>query len=77
MLPKQSTTRTAGQEGMTAVDDVMVKDPFCETYFPQRKAIKGVVKGETLYFCSAACRDKFLDSVSDKKASEQSLTNDQ
>ena len=48
------------------VDDVMVKDPYCEVYFPKRKGIQLKVKGEDLYFCSPECRDKFIESKSDQ-----------
>ena len=47
------------------VDDVMVKDPFCETYFPQRNGIKRVIGGQTYYFCSTECRDKYLEAIKD------------
>jgi YHS domain-containing protein len=70
--PAKSTTRTSEQGGLTKVDDVMVKDPFCETYFPERKGIRGVIEGKTYYFCSAACRDRFLESGSGAKPSESS-----
>jgi YHS domain-containing protein len=45
------------------VDDVMIKDPLCETYFPKKDGVKAVVKGEALYFCSEACRDEYLDRM--------------
>ena len=67
VLPQKSTRRTRGEEGLTEIDDVMVKDPFCGTYFPQQKAVKGVLKGKTYYFCSTECRDKFLESASKGK----------
>jgi uncharacterized protein len=67
MLPQKSTRRTRGEEGLTEIDDVMVKDPFCGTYFPEQKAVKGVVEGKTYYFCSTECRDKFLESASKSK----------
>lgn len=41
------------------VDDIMVKDPFCEVYFPRRKGVRALIKGEELYFCSPECRDKY------------------
>jgi YHS domain-containing protein len=47
------------------IDDVMVKDPYCEVYFPKRKGTQLRVKGEDLYFCSPECRDKFIESSSD------------
>ncbi len=48
------------------IDDVMVKDPYCEVYFPKRKGIQLKVKGEDLYFCSPECRDKFIESRPDQ-----------
>lgn len=48
------------------IDDVMVKDPYCEVYFPKRKGIQLRVKGENLYFCSPECRDKFIESKSNQ-----------
>ena len=62
------------EEGLTKVDDVMVKDPFCETYFPERKGIKGVIEGKTYYFCSTTCRDRFLESASGENHPEESLS---
>lgn len=41
------------------IDDVMVKDPYCEVYFPQRKGVPLKKDGERLLFCSEACRDKY------------------
>lgn len=55
------TPEAAG--GMIPVDDVMVKDPVCETYIPKRDGIRVTVNGETITFCSTACRDKYLDKT--------------
>lgn len=35
------------------------RDPVCGTYIPETTAIQLKVRGEALYFCSAACRDKY------------------
>ena len=35
------------------------KDPVCGTFVPPSTAVQKTVGGETYYFCSAACRDKF------------------
>jgi len=48
------------------IDDVMVKDPYCEVYFPKRKGIQLKVKGEDLFFCSPECRNRFIESRSDQ-----------
>ena len=48
------------------VNDVMLKDPYCEVYFPKRKGIQLKVKGEDLFFCSPECRNRFIESRSDQ-----------
>jgi len=37
----------------------LVRDPHCGTYVPKTRAIAVSAGGETLYFCSAACRDAY------------------
>jgi ribosomal protein L24E len=37
----------------------MVKDPYCEVYFPKRKGVPLKKNAEVLLFCSEECRDKF------------------
>lgn len=34
------------------------RDPVCGTYISAASSIKKTVSGETLHFCSEACRDK-------------------
>lgn len=47
------------------VDDVMVKDPVCGAYFAQRKGVALTVSDNVLHFCSAECRDSYLEQHSD------------
>ncbi len=42
------------------IDDLMVKDPNCQTYIPKRDAVRAERNGETYYFCSRECRDAYL-----------------
>ena len=37
----------------------LVRDPQCGTYVPKARAIAVQRGGETLYFCSAKCRDEY------------------
>lgn len=37
----------------------MVKDPYCNTYIPMSNAYKASVNGETCYFCSQECLEKY------------------
>jgi YHS domain-containing protein len=36
------------------------KDPVCGTFISTSTAIQKRVGGEIYYFCSSACRDKFV-----------------
>jgi hypothetical protein len=38
----------------------LVRDPHCGTYVPKARALAASAGSETLYFCSAACRDAYL-----------------
>ena len=42
------------------IDDVMVKDPVCGIYFPQREGVELQHDGQHLIFCSTACRDQYV-----------------
>lgn len=42
------------------VDDVMIKDPVCGTYFVQRKGVSLMQGNQRLDFCSESCRDRYL-----------------
>jgi uncharacterized protein len=42
------------------IDDIMVKDPVCEVYFPKKSGVSLSIEGKTLYFCSEECKDKYL-----------------
>jgi YHS domain-containing protein len=48
------------------IDDVMVKDPVCGIYFPQREGVALKRGGQTLLFCSASCRDRFLEELKEE-----------
>jgi len=49
------------------IDDIMVKDPFCEVYFPKRNGIQIIFEGRELFFCSIECRDKYINLHSQKE----------
>ncbi len=60
-LNRPISSKSAGQ-----IDDIMVKDPYCEVYFPKREGVHLNIDGEDLYFCSKECRDKFIAARSEK-----------
>ncbi len=49
-----------GTRDGVAIDDVLVKDPVCNTYIPQRQAVVLLHDRKTYHFCSDACRKSFL-----------------
>ncbi|MBN1881458.1 MAG: hypothetical protein JW885_04725 [Deltaproteobacteria bacterium] len=46
-----------------AVNDVMVQDPSCGVYLPKNDAIRARINGETHYFCSDACIQRFKEGI--------------
>jgi len=60
MFPAASSSRSVSDKTTTEIDDVMIKDPFYEAYFPKRNGVHLKVNGNDLYFCSIQCKDKYL-----------------
>ena len=58
---KKVFNKTAGE-----IDDVMVKDPFCEVYFTKKDGVHLRIEGKDFYFCSTKCRDNFVEKYSKK-----------
>ncbi|NOX24772.1 MAG: YHS domain-containing protein [Deltaproteobacteria bacterium] len=44
------------------MDDLLVEDPVCHTYVPQKDSECLKSHGKTYYFCSQECRQKFKDN---------------
>ena len=68
VLKSLSESKKQNFPGManTRIDDVMIKDPFCEVYFPKREGHHLKYDGKDLYFCSSACREKFIAGRSER-----------
>jgi uncharacterized protein len=60
MFPDARSPKNVSAKGAGQIDDVMIKDPYCETYFPRRDAVHLNLSGNDLYFCSKECRDKYI-----------------
>jgi YHS domain-containing protein len=41
----------------------LARDPICGTFVVPGKAVEFARGGETLYFCSDACRRRFLEKA--------------
>ncbi len=53
-MPFATRSRESGHE------EVLVQDPWCKSYVPKGQAISLHHAGETLYFCSPECKERFL-----------------
>ena len=42
-----------------ALADELVKDPVCRTYVVKSRAVSRAAGGDTRYFCSDECADRF------------------
>lgn len=62
MPPPEGEPERRGGE----IDDVMVKDPLCEAYFPRRDGVPLSYGGQQLLFCSKECRDRFIAMQSNR-----------
>lgn len=60
MLKGGPSKNKVSREPTGEIDDVMVKDPYCEVYFPKRNGVHLKIDGKELYFCSTECRNKFI-----------------
>jgi len=52
--------KPVGEKDIEKINDIMVKDPYCNTYFPKKDGICLKMNGQNLYFCSTECRDKYI-----------------
>ena len=53
------------QEVIAFGGEIMVKDPICGMELEESKSIKLEKNGQTYFFCSKICQDKFLNKVKD------------
>jgi uncharacterized protein len=67
IFPTAPTSKPVTGKTVGEIDDVMIKDPFCEAYFPKRNAVHVNVSGKDLSFCSVECKDKYIAALSEKK----------
>ena len=66
MLQGRPSQNTVSNKTVGEIADVMIKDPFCEIYFPKKDGVHLRFEGKDLYFCSKECRDKFVEKYSTK-----------
>ena len=63
LSPGSGTQTKQGPANKVPLTGELKKDPACGTYISAATSIKETVGGETFYFCSKQCRDKYLASA--------------
>lgn len=58
-MNSQVASRGGQNPAGPAAGGELKKDPVCGTYVAPATSVTKTVKGEQLYFCSTACRDKY------------------
>jgi len=61
--PSQSSQSGPASEKQVPLTGELKKDPACGTYIAAATSIQEKVGGETIYFCSKQCRDKYVASL--------------
>jgi YHS domain-containing protein len=61
LFSSSTTTPERARQAPPKVPDggELRKDPVCGTYVSVLAGVQGKVKGETVYFCSTDCRDRY------------------
>jgi uncharacterized protein len=61
MFEGTTSQKTVFENKTDEIDNVMVKDPHCGTYFAKKDGVHLNMNAQDLYFCSEECKDKFLE----------------
>ena len=64
-LVNPRTSQPGGQrpQNQVPLSGELKKDPACGTYIAAASSIHETLGGETFYFCSKQCRDKYVASL--------------
>lgn len=66
-----TTNRDLPEHKATAIkSEDLIEDPYCHTYVPLSQAYKASIKGQTIYFCSQKCFEKYIMEDPIKKTRE-------
>jgi len=68
MLNPQQAPQRGPSAGNVPLTGELKRDPVCGTYISTTTSLKHGAGADTVHFCSAACRDKFLASAATRGA---------
>lgn len=64
LRPRRAPSRPQGPRADSDTSR-MVRDRVCNTFLPEARALRSQQDGESHFFCSPACRAKFLEAQQD------------
>ena len=62
-MKNSSSAPGARSSNQVPLTGELKKDPVCGTYIAAASSIKETVAGQTIHFCSAQCRDKYVATL--------------
>jgi len=68
LVNPQPTAQRGPSAGNVPLTGELKRDPVCGTYISTGTSLKHGAGADTVHFCSAACRDKFLASAATRGA---------
>jgi YHS domain-containing protein len=63
MKPDAGAPGPARPSNQVPLTGELKKDPVCGTYIAAASSVKENVAGQTVHFCSAQCRDKYVATM--------------
>jgi len=69
MFPRGAGAEKVARPPRGEIDDLMVQDPHCGTYFPSREGVRYRDGDRELCFCSEACKQKYIAAQSNNAES--------
>lgn len=61
LKPRLGTSWKHDDQGVNTQEAELIRDPECGAYFFKTKGVFERIDGETVFFCSPTCRDRFLE----------------
>jgi uncharacterized protein len=63
LLLPPSVPRRDKEEGKEPEGMLLIQDPQCGRFVPERDAVSASVRGQLLHFCSQECRDLYVAAL--------------
>jgi len=49
------------------MEDVLLQDPYCKTYFPKNQGVVAYIHQKEIYFCCTECKKAFKNQLTTPK----------